>query len=76
MDNVVYSPVVRNVQNNDLYRYLGGNKFINIRTGVEGVAEDEAARKVFRINLEATEMINENPIIEMLINKLNLKFGK
>jgi hypothetical protein len=67
-------PVCRNIQNNDAYEYLGENKFKNIRTGNEGVVSDEAARKVFRFNVEATQMINDFPIIEEMIKVLNLKF--
>ena len=66
--------IVRNIQNNDLYRYLGGNKFRNVRTGAEGAVDDEAAQKIFRINLEATEFLNEYPIVEEMIKTLNLKF--
>jgi hypothetical protein len=50
--------------------------FRNLRTGVEGVVSDDAARNTFVINLEATELINKNPIIENLIRSLNLKFDK
>lgn len=66
--------ICRNIQNNDLYRYFGENKFRNLRTGNEGVLEDENAREVLKINVEATVIINEYPIIEDLIKKLNLKF--
>lgn len=65
--------VVRNIQNNDLYRYLGENKFRNIRTGKEGIVDEETAQKIFKINVEATGILNEYPNIEMLISKLNLK---
>ena len=67
-------PIVRNIQNNDLYFYEGENKFRNIRTGKSGVVDDEAARRVFKINIEATEIINEYPIIEKMIKTLSLKF--
>lgn len=66
--------IVRNIQNNDLYRYLGENKFRNIRTGKEGVVDNETARKVFKINLEATEILNSYPECEILIQKVGLKF--
>lgn len=66
--------IVRNIQNNDLYIYLGENKFRNMRTGKEGIIDDEMARKVFKINVEATAIWNENPMLEQLINSLNLKF--
>lgn len=68
--------IVRNIENNDLYRYLGENKFRNIRTGNEGVVSDEQARKILKINLELTELINEYPIIETMINQLQLKIEK
>lgn len=66
--------ICRNLQNNDLYRYLGGNKFRNVRTGAEGAVDDETAQKIFRINLEATAILNEYPVVEELIKILNLKF--
>lgn len=66
--------IVRNVQNSDLYEYLGENKYKNLRTGKEGVVDEETAARVFKINLEATQLIGENPIIADLIKSLNLKF--
>jgi hypothetical protein len=69
-------PVVRNIQNQDLYFYLGENKFQNIRTGTEGVVDDETARKVFKVNVEATTMLNEYPNLVEMIKTLNLKFDK
>lgn len=67
------NPVVRNINTNDLYLYLGENKFRNMRTGQEGVVSDEAAQKTFRINLEATAILQENPDIEKLIKALGLR---
>ena len=66
-------PVCRNIQNDELYFYEGENVFRNIRTGKSGVVDDETARKVFKMNIEATELINEYPIIETMIQQLNLK---
>ncbi len=66
--------VVRNIQNEDLYEYFGENKFQNIRTKKEGVVSDEQAKEIFKINLEATELISEYPLIAEFINKCNLKF--
>lgn len=68
--------VVRNIQTNDLYRYHGNNEYTNIRTGKRGEIKEELAQKIFKINLEATELFEEYPEIENLINKLNLKFTK
>ena len=70
------NPIVRNIQNGDLYFYLGENKFKNIRTEKEGVVDDETARKIFRINVEATEIINGYPLVGEIIKALNLRFFK
>lgn len=67
------NPIVRNINNDFLYKYLGENKFLNIQSGAVGTVTDEAARKTFKINVEATVLFNDFPIIEQLINKLNLK---
>lgn len=68
--------IVRNIQNNDLYRYHGNDEYENIRTGKRGVIDEEMAKRCFKINLEATELINEYPVIEDLIKKLDLKIEK
>lgn len=51
-------PICRNIQNECFYKYLGENIFLNIITGESGFIEDETARKIFRINIEATQIIN------------------
>lgn len=66
--------VVRNVQNDQLYLHIEGNKFKNMVTGNEGEVTDEMAQKLFRINLAATQICNEFPNIQELIKRLNLKF--
>lgn len=68
--------VVRHKKTNDLYYFMGGNKFRNIRSGVEGEVSDEVAQRSFAINLEATALIGEYPMICDLIKTLNLKMGK
>lgn len=68
--------IVRNIQNNDLYRYLGNDEYKNLRTGNVGRIEPDMANRLLKINLDATALINENPIIEDLIKTLNLKFEK
>ena len=70
---LTFNPVVRNVKTNDAYQYLGNDEYINIRTGVKGIVAEEKAKDVFRINLDASNMIHEYPIIKSLINILNLK---
>lgn len=70
----VFKPVVRNVQNNDAYFYAGDNVFENIRTGGNGNVDDETAKRIFKINPAASEIINEYPLVADLIQKLNLRF--
>lgn len=65
--------VVRNVQNNDLYLYLGNDMYRNLRTLKEGKIEPEIARKVFNISMDATVLISKYPLISKMINTLGLK---
>lgn len=69
-------PVVRNLKTSDLYEFCGGNTFKNLRTGATGEVTDEVARKSFVINVEASMIIDEYPIVKELIQKLGLKFQK
>lgn len=69
-----FKPIVRNIQNNDAYEYVGGNRFRNLRTMVEGEVPDEKAKEVFKINLDASQMINDYLIVGEMIKRLNLKF--
>jgi len=66
--------VVRHIKTGDVYQYLGQNRFRNMRTWAEGQVSDEVAQRCFVINLDATELINEHPILEDLIKVLQLKF--
>jgi hypothetical protein len=64
--------IVRNIQNNQLYGHLGDNKYINLVTGVEGEVPDDMAKKIFKINLQATKIVYDFPVIETLISELGL----
>jgi len=68
--------IVRNIQNDIFYRYLGENKYRNLITLQEGEVPEEKAREIFKINIEATSILNEYPEIENMINQLQLKFEK
>ncbi len=68
--------IVRNIQNNVLYRYLGENKYRNLITLEEGEVLEEKARELFKINIEATHILSEYPEVEKMINKLKLKIEK
>lgn len=65
-------PVVRNIRTNDLYFYEGENRFTNISSGVSGIISDTAAQKTFKLNEEATYLLNEYPMVAVLINRLKL----
>jgi len=67
-------PVVRNIQNNFFYLYLGGNKFMNLITEQEGEVDPEKAKDLFVLNCEATIVLNEFPLAKELIRALGLKF--
>lgn len=65
--------IVRNIQNNTYYRYLGENRYRNLITGVEGEVSEEQANKVFKISVEMTYLCENFPNVEELINRLKLK---
>lgn len=64
--------VVRNVQNNQLYKYVGGTTYINVMTGKSGEVPDDVAKRIFKINLAATDILNKYPNVELLIKELEL----
>lgn len=66
-------PVVRHKKTNSMYFFKGDNIFQNIITNVEGIVSDKIAQEIFAVNLDATRLINENPLLQTLIEKLELK---
>ena len=66
-------PIVRNIQNDQLYRYNGNDEFENLVTGKRGIVGEDKANKVFKFNVEATLIIEEKPEVINLIKALNLK---
>lgn len=71
---LIFKPVVRNINTNDVYFYEGNNSFQNIRTLKTGIVSDIPAQKTFLINVDASQIINEYPLVAELINKLDLKY--
>jgi len=65
--------IVRKISNDVPYRFLGGNKFRNLITGVEREVSEEVANKVFKINLDATYFCENYPMVEEFIKRLGLK---
>lgn len=70
------NPVVTNTQTNVPYLYLGENKFKNLHTGASGIVSDEMAQKLFKINMEATMIFAEYPLIEEMVQRLGLVLEK
>lgn len=68
-----FKPVVRNINNQDIYFYNGNNNFTNIRTGVSGTVTDNAAAKTFKLNLEISILLNEFPLVADFIKRMDLK---
>jgi hypothetical protein len=64
--------IVRNVKTNDLYVAHGDNQYTNLRTGAKGVVSEVAAQKTFVVNLEATQIFSEYPLIEEMIFRLKM----
>jgi hypothetical protein len=64
--------ILRNIQNNQLYGHIGGIRYVNLITGVEGDVPENLAKKIFKINLQATKIINDYPEIKNLISSLGL----
>lgn len=65
--------VLQNIQNNDAYLHLGEDMYRNLRTGKEGEIKPELATSIFNLNVPLTVMLAENPILETMIKKLNLR---
>lgn len=66
--------ILRNVQNDQFYKHVEGDTYLNLITGVEGNVDPEIARKVFRINVEMTALCHQFPNIELLVKSIKLKF--
>ncbi len=76
MESEQKTAILKLKKNNDLYRHIEGNKFKNLRTGVEWEIEDEKAKEIFMIDYNCSMMFNKYPILEEMIFKLKLKLEK
>jgi hypothetical protein len=61
-----------NKRNGHIYRHIKGDEYINLTTGVQGEIKPELATESLSINLALTQMMNENPYIDLFVEKLNL----
>lgn len=68
--------ILRLKKNDDLYRDLGNDKYLNLRTKVEWDIPPEKMNEIFVIDYNATMMINKYPHLEEFIFALKLKLEK
>ena len=76
MENSEFLPVLYNIKNGESYQYLGLDKYRNIRTLVEGIIAPETAKKYLLFDVNASQMLNEFPLITEMANRLNLKITR
>lgn len=65
--------ILRNIQNNNLYRHIEGDIYKNIATGVQAEIPPDKAKEFLKLNVDASMILNKYPMVELLINKLKLK---
>lgn len=68
--------IVRHTKTNRLYKYHGNDSYTNLFTGAKGIIPPEQAQRIFKINLEATAILNEYPMVEEMIRRLKLVDGR
>ena len=66
-------PIVRHIKTNIIYFYKGNNVYQNTITNVEGIVDESKASSVFKINLDATELINQYPNLKLLVEGCELR---
>jgi hypothetical protein len=69
--------ILRNINEgrnkNDIIRHIEGNNYVNLTNGMRFTIDEDTAKDIFRLNVEATLMLNKHPHLEGLINRLKLK---
>jgi hypothetical protein len=69
--------ILRNINEgrnkNDIIRHIEGNNYVNLTNGMHFTIDEDTAKDIFRLNVEATLMLNKHPNLEGLINRLKLK---
>lgn len=68
--------ILRHQTTNTLYRHEQGNVYTNLSTGKSGEISPEQAQRIFKINIEATAIFNEYPIVEEMVKRLELVLKK
>lgn len=67
------SAILRNIQNGDLYRHIENDTYKNLRTLSIGTIEPELASRVLKVNVNASFLINEYEILELMIHRLHIR---
>jgi hypothetical protein len=73
MSEPIFYPIVSHKRSGEIYRYIGHETFENIRTKQTGTVSEELASKVFWMEADLSEMVNDHPQVIDLISSLNLK---
>lgn len=68
--------IVRHIKTNALYVAHGNHEYTNLQTGVRGKIPAATARKNFVINLAATVLFGEFPLVEQMVMKLGMVLEK
>lgn len=68
--------IVRHLKTDALYVAHGDNEYTNLQTGVRGKIPAATARKNLVINLTATQLFSEYPLIEEMVTRLNMVLEK
>lgn len=58
---------------NDIYMHMDGDVYKNLRTLKEGTISPELVCKVLKINVNASFLINEYPMISEMVHRLGLR---
>lgn len=64
--------ILRHVTTNTIYKHVENDLYKNLSTGKTGTIKPEQASRIFKLNVELTEMFAVNPVVELLIERLKL----
>ena len=68
--------ILRHLETNALYIAHGDDEYTNLQTGVRGKIKPSTAKKRLVINLSATALFNEFPVVEEMVTKLGMVLEK
>jgi len=65
--------ILKGKNNNFIYAYMGGETFLNVTTGVSKYIPLKDAKSLFVIPITLNKMVEKNPTIIDLVERLGLK---